>query len=247
LATFPAANQTDWTTDGEFTIRPIEQNLSGLQSLRVRRTSTDPNAQYFYLDFRQPLAPFDTYATSDPAVQGVQIRLGAADAIDGAMTSLIDARPDTPDYPFDGDEPLAAGSAIYDPNGGFAFYVRSVSASGATVRVLSNRNPIKINFQPASAPVPNGYLVDSGAVFGARGNGQSYGWNVANAANAIDLNSPATPGADQRYDTFEYMQRAGVAACGSKLICSGGARPRGSVEWVIVRSKRLRCCCLPGL
>ena len=31
--------------------------------------------------------------------------------------------------------------------------------------------PARINFQPAAAPVPSGYEVDSGAVFGDRGNG----------------------------------------------------------------------------
>jgi hypothetical protein len=189
--------------------------------LRVKRTSTDPNAQYLYLDFRQPVAPFDTYAPTDPAVQGVQIRLGAADAIDGSMTSLVDARPDTPDYPFDGDEPVTVGNAVYDPNGRFAFYVLSANASGARVRVVSNRNPIKINFQPASAPVPTGYLVDGGAVFGDRGNGQSYGWNVSNAANAVDLNSPSTPGADQRYDTFEYTQKAGGGSAWELAVANG--------------------------
>jgi hypothetical protein len=87
--------------------------------------------------------------------------------------------------------------------------VLSANSSGARVRVLQNRTPIRINFQPASAPVPSGYLVDSGAVYGARGNGQTYGWNVANTANAVDLNSPNTPGGDQRYDTFEWTQKPG--------------------------------------
>jgi len=205
----PTANQTDVTGEGEFTILPIEQNLTGLQSLRIRRNTVDPDAQYFYLDFRQPLAPFDTYASGDSAVNGVQIRLGSASAIDGPPTRLIDTRPDTPDYPFDADEALTQGRAVYDSNGGNAFYVLSANSSGARVRVLANRTPIKINFQPSSAPVPSGYLVDSGAVYGARGNGQTYGWNVANTANAVDLNSPNTPGADQRYDTFEWTQKAG--------------------------------------
>lgn len=208
----PTSNQTDVTTDGEFTILPIEQNLVGLQSLRVRRTSGDPNAQYFYLDFRQPLAPFDAFQTIDPidpVINGVTVRLGPANAIDGPTTMLVDARPQTTNIPFDGDETVQAGTAIYDPNGRNAFYVLSAGPSGARVRVLSNRNPIKINFQPATAPVPAGYLVDSGATFGDRGNGQSYGWNVSNTANAVDLNSPSTPGADQRYDTFEHLGKSG--------------------------------------
>src|SRR5689334_14497129 len=38
--------------------------------------------------------------------------------------------------------------------------------------------PINISFQPASFPLQSGYQGDSGLVFGARGNGYSYGWNV---------------------------------------------------------------------
>ena len=64
---------------------------------------------------------------------------------------------------------------------------------------------LQINFQPAGAPVPEGYLADTGAVFGDRGNGFSYGWDVSNTANARDRNNAASP--DQRYDTFNHMQR----------------------------------------
>jgi hypothetical protein len=62
-----------------------------------------------------------------------------------------------------------------------------------------------INFQPAAAPIHAGYLVDSGKKFANRGNGFSYGWNDSNAY-AIDRNLPAS--LDQRYDTFNYMQKA---------------------------------------
>ena len=47
---------------------------------------------------------------------------------------------------------------------------------------------IRINFQLAAAPVPAGYLADGGPVFGARGNGQTYGWNADNTAQATDRN-----------------------------------------------------------
>ena len=39
------------------------------------------------------------------------------------------------------------------------------------------RDGIKINFQPPDMPVPVGYLKDSGALFGDRGNGYVYGWS----------------------------------------------------------------------
>ena len=65
----------------------------------------------------------------------------------------------------------------------------------------------RINFQPASAPVPAGYLVDAGAIYGDRGNGLTYGWNLNNAPYMFDRNSANSP--DQRYDTLCLMQQAG--------------------------------------
>lgn len=62
----------------------------------------------------------------------------------------------------------------------------------------------KINFQPAGSAVPAGYLPDSGAVFGARGNGLSYGWNAA-TNETRDRDLAASP--DQRFDTLDHMQK----------------------------------------
>ncbi|HEV2296298.1 MAG TPA: kelch repeat-containing protein [Tepidisphaeraceae bacterium] len=58
------------------------------------------------------------------------------------------------------------------------------------------------NFQPAGAPVPSGYVADTGATYGTR-NGLSYGWNGSHASKARDRNHSASP--DQRYDTIVYM------------------------------------------
>src|SRR6185295_19306082 len=63
-----------------------------------------------------------------------------------------------------------------------------------------------INFQPAASPVPPGLLVDSGAVFGNRGNGQTYGWNADNSAQTRDRDAPNS--ADQRFDTLIHLQKA---------------------------------------
>jgi hypothetical protein len=63
----------------------------------------------------------------------------------------------------------------------------------------------KINFQLAGSPTPAGYLADEGAVYGDRGNGFSYGWNLNNSATARDRNSSASP--DQRYDTLQHLQK----------------------------------------
>jgi hypothetical protein len=62
-----------------------------------------------------------------------------------------------------------------------------------------------VNFQPAEVAVPEGYLPDGGAAFGLRGNGERYGWNADNAAQARVRGSPTSP--DQRYDTLTHLQK----------------------------------------
>jgi probable HAF family extracellular repeat protein len=64
-----------------------------------------------------------------------------------------------------------------------------------------------VNFQPAGAATPVGYRADTGTVFGSRGGGLTFGWNVANGANARDRNAARSP--DQRYDTLNHMQKPG--------------------------------------
>ncbi len=66
---------------------------------------------------------------------------------------------------------------------------------------------LDVNFQPAGAPIPDGYLPDYGAVYGDRGNGFTYGWDQDNSINARDKDSPLSP--DQAYDTFIHMQKSG--------------------------------------
>ena len=78
---------------------------------------------------------------------------------------------------------------------------------------------IGVNLQPAGAATPPGYLADTGAVFGDRGNGRRYGWNVDNAANARDRNATGSP--DQRYDTLTHMQKPGGATAWELAVPNG--------------------------
>src|SRR5215207_6984200 len=66
--------------------------------------------------------------------------------------------------------------------------------------------PVFINFQPAGAAVPSGYLADTGAIYGSRGNGQTYGWSTNLSAATRDRNVNS----DQRFDTLVHTQRYGV-------------------------------------
>lgn len=71
---------------------------------------------------------------------------------------------------------------------------------------ISNGVPVvKINFQPAGAQTPAGYLPDSGAPFADRGNEFSYGWNADNSATTRERNSPLA--FDQRFDTLIHLQK----------------------------------------
>ena len=91
-----------------------------------------------------------------------------------------------------------ASVTISDGKGG------SVSSSIA-ITVNAIVSGLKINFQAAASATPAGYLADSGAVFGDRGNGYSYGWSADNSANTRDRNAANSP--DQRYDTLIHMQK----------------------------------------
>jgi hypothetical protein len=63
----------------------------------------------------------------------------------------------------------------------------------------------RINFQPSGRPVPTGYVADTGAIYGDRGSGRTFGWSTVNSAQTRDRN--AANSADQRYDTLTHLQK----------------------------------------
>ncbi|HYE05908.1 MAG TPA: hypothetical protein VEL07_10375 [Planctomycetota bacterium] len=63
---------------------------------------------------------------------------------------------------------------------------------------------IRVNFQPAAAPAPSGFVVDGGAVFAARGVGLAYGWDQDVSADARDR---GVAGVAQEWDTFIHLQK----------------------------------------
>ena len=64
-----------------------------------------------------------------------------------------------------------------------------------------------INFQPPDASVPDGYLMDTGAPYGERGNDMSYGWSCDLQGDSRDRNAAGT-----RESTFVIADRHGVCA-----------------------------------
>jgi hypothetical protein len=93
-------------------------------------------------------------------------------------------------------------------DGGAQAHTITTPATATTYTATFTSAPapsVRVNFQPAGTTVPAGYLADTGAVFGSRGNGQSYGWNLNNATTSRDRNAANSP--DQRYDTLQHMQK----------------------------------------
>ena len=72
---------------------------------------------------------------------------------------------------------------------------------------IAGASEIKINFQSAGAPIPDGYLPDTGQIFGDRGNGYTYGWSLDMSDQTRDRNNSAAP--DQRYDTLIHFRGRG--------------------------------------
>ncbi|MFM1769198.1 MAG: hypothetical protein RJA22_1727 [Verrucomicrobiota bacterium] len=88
----------------------------------------------------------------------------------------------------------------------YHFRLRATNAAGASAPAgpLAASTPpftvARLNFQPASALIPPGHLVEAGHAYAARGNGLVHGWNSSRTSSAIDRNSTLSP--DQRHDTF---------------------------------------------
>ncbi len=126
--TVPAGTHT-------YTLAASEQPITGAtQVVRVPRSvsPTQGVIDYYYLDFRQPFGTyFDNFSASDPAVNGVAIRIAPEyDVV--SRSFLLDATPATPLFI---DAPLAAGGIFSDPATGISIATLSVSPSGATVEV----------------------------------------------------------------------------------------------------------------
>ena len=85
-------------------------------------------------------------------------------------------------------------------------------ASAPSIETLESRRllafALNVNFQPSSAAVPGGYVADTGATYGSRGNGFTYGWDQSVSTFTRDRNSSAA--ADQRYDTLVHTPLFGT-------------------------------------
>lgn len=117
------------STAGTYTLGAAENVNATPRAVRIPRGST---GTYFYLELRQPFGTyFDNFSPSDPAVNGVSIRL-SYDWSTIVQSQLLDTTPATSTF---GDAPLAVGQSFWDPLSGVTVTTVSVSGGVATVNV----------------------------------------------------------------------------------------------------------------
>jgi chitodextrinase len=125
-------------------VAPVELTVTP-RLLRVARG----DGNYLYLEFRQPSGAYDAFGASDPAVNGVIVRL-APDLNVRTQSLLLDTTPSTSSF---ADAPLAAGMTFTDGVTGISITTVSVSSTGATVQVsfAADESPPS---QPGSLAAP---------------------------------------------------------------------------------------------
>ena len=75
----------------------------------------------------------------------------------------------------------------------------------------------KVNFQPNTTAVPEGYLKDTGKEYGLRDNGYTYGWKGGSNGAVRDRGSHE----DVRYATLNHMQSGGAAKTWEMNLANG--------------------------
>ncbi|HYG73666.1 MAG TPA: Ig-like domain-containing protein [Planctomycetota bacterium] len=112
-----------------------------------------------------------------------------------------------------GDGSIGSGASVthtYTAPGSYTVQVSVSDGKGGSASTTFNVQiaapfSVNVNFQSAGAATPAGYVADTGAAFGSRGNGYSYGWNSDNSSTARDRDSAASP--SQLYDTLQHLQK----------------------------------------
>lgn len=85
-----------------------------------------------------------------------------------------------------------------------------VAAESLEIRRLLSGFAAHVDFEPPGAIVPSGYMADSGALFGNRNNGLTYGWRGPRPAQVVSRHvSGRSAGPDSRYDAFAVFHARG--------------------------------------
>ena len=170
-------NYRNVSANGTFTLVPAESGSTGLQALKVLR-STASN-QYLWIEYRQPTGYDATFGSSG---FGTQIYSGAlihfedpADSAYTGYTRLLNFQAAT--LPGNFDQPvLVAGSTWQDPDSSLSITLGSATAAGLAVT---------INYQGTANHTPS--VISLAPVTGT-GATETYTFKFADTAGATDLN-----------------------------------------------------------
>lgn len=162
------------TTNGVYSIAPIEQSSSSVQAIRIPKDIGNNNQiqKYYYLEFRRPFGLFDSFPLTDPVVNGVTIRIARPNA---AETHLIDNTPTLTPSPYDSS--LLAGNTFFDQIKGIRIKTLSISPSFAYVNITFVNASLCVHANPSMSVLP---LVQ----YGSPGNALNYTVTVMNNDNA---------------------------------------------------------------
>lgn len=140
----------------------------------------------------------------------ITISATASDA-DGGSVGKVEFFSDTTKL---GEDPSAPYTFAWvdPPVGSYSLTAKATDNGGATTISAAVNITVgasfsaNVNFQPTSVTAQVGYLADTGNVYGSRGDGLTYGWNVSHAANTRDQEDSW----DRRKATLCRFQSGGV-------------------------------------
>ncbi|MGC8829176.1 MAG: fibronectin type III domain-containing protein [Verrucomicrobiia bacterium] len=210
---------------------PYTQIATGLTSTQYTDTDVQPGKTYYYVVYAQLQGggqsgvSNEASATTPPSAPLLSGELYAATTIRVAWVItnqiingfVVERSPDGVSF-----SEIATVPANYRgyTNTGLAlnttYYYRvkatNIGGESPYSQVVSVKTPtlgVNVNFATATAPVPPGYLPDSGLVIADRGNGYYYGWNRDISADTRLRNNANSP--DLRYDTLTHLMKVNVS------------------------------------
>jgi YD repeat-containing protein len=208
-------NGTFETDSGASTTTTKSYATAGILTVRLQVTdnsgATGQTTRTLTINNRPPVASFT--ATPNP------VQAGQTVSFNGSASSDPDGTIANYKWDLDGNGSFETNtgttktaSRVYSALGNVAVKLRVTDNIGATTDAtvtVTIRFIAKVNFQPAAAPVPAGYAVDSGAAYSAakgsgwiRESGLSSHTPLDMTPNTFDRNVVT----DQRVDTLIFMQ-----------------------------------------
>ncbi len=133
LGALNASNTQTVTTNGTYTIAPLEKATSGVMALRIPRGSS-----FYYLETRASTDAYDFFSAGDSVVNGVSMRI-ASDYSEASTTYLVDATPSSTSLT---EKALPVGQTFTDTVRGISVKVLNVTAAGVTVEVNFSTPPV---------------------------------------------------------------------------------------------------------